>query len=317
MAITKNKQAENTIRLMAKAAFPDREVISINELTEGMCNVTYQVGLDNGAESILKISSKDAKGRISNEVNLMEAEVRAMDLVKQSKLMKVADIYFYDCSKTICDSDYFFMEKLEGNNLNLIRESLTSKEIAQINYETGQIARNLTEIKNEQFGFLGARERFDNLYDFVVKMLSNLIEDAAKEDISLGIEGSALLDKLARDKVCFDEVTQPTLVHWDMWEGNIFVKAGHVVGVIDWERALWGEVYMDDRFRRHTRGEDFLRGYGKSEFSLLEKKRIAWYDIILYLTMMIEVTYRKYEDDGQYHWAKGMLHETYHDELLT
>ena len=49
------------------------------------------------------------------------------------------------------------------------------------------------------------------------------------------------MDKLARDKVCFDKVTQPTLVHWDMWEGNIFVKAGHVVGVIDWERALWAK----------------------------------------------------------------------------
>lgn len=309
MAITKNKQTENTIRLMAKAAFSDREVTFIKELTEGMCNVTYHVGLDNGTESILKIASKDEQGRISNEVNLMEAEVRAMELVKKSKLVKVADIYFYDRSKTICDSDYFFMEKLEGDNLNLIKENLTSKEIAQINYETGRIARKLTDIKNGQFGFLGDRERFDNLYDFVHKMLSNLIEDAAKENISLGIDESALLEKLARDKSCFDEVTQPTLVHWDMWEGNFFVKDGHVTGVIDWERALWGEAYMDDRFRRHTRDGDFLKGYGQTGFSASEMKRISWYDIILYLTMMIEVTYRKYDDDGQYHWAKKMLHE--------
>ena len=316
MAITKNKQTENTIRLMAKAAFPDLEVTSIKELTEGMCNVTYQICLDNGTESILKITSKDEQGRISNEVNLMEAEVRAMELVKKSKLVRVADIYLYDCSKTICDSDYFFMEKLEGDNFILIRERLTPKEVAQINYETGQIARKLTAIKNGQFGFLGDRERFDSLYDFVHKMLRNLIEDASKEDISLGINENTLLDNLAHDKSCFDKVTQPTLVHWDMWEGNIFVKEGHVSGVIDWERALWGEAYMDDRFRRHTRGEDFLRGYGQTEFSQSERKRIAWYDIILYLTMMIEVTYRKYDDDGQYHWAKGMLHETYHDKLL-
>lgn len=309
MAITKNKQTENTIRLMAKAAFADLEVTSIKELTEGMCNVAYQVDLDNGTESILKITSKNGEGRMSNEVNLMAAEVRAMELVKKSKLVKVADIYFYDCSKTICDSDYFFMEKLEGDNLNLIKENLTSKEIAQISYETGRIARKLTAIKNGQFGFLGDRERFDNLYDFIHRMLSNLIEDASKEDISLGIDGSALLDKLACDKSCFDEVTQPTLVHWDMWEGNIFVKEGHVTGVIDWERALWGEAYMDDRFRKHTRGGDFLRGYGQTEFSVSEMKRISWYDIILYLTMMIEVTYRKYDDDGQYQWAKKMLLE--------
>lgn len=99
MAITKNKQTQNTIRLMAKAAFLDMEVTSIKELTEGMYNVTYQVGLNNGTESILKITSKDGQGRISNEVNLMETEVRAMKLVKKSKLVRVADIYLYDCSK--------------------------------------------------------------------------------------------------------------------------------------------------------------------------------------------------------------------------
>lgn len=310
MAITKNKQTDNTIKQMAKAAFPELEVTSIKELTEGMCNVTYQVGLDNGTESILKIASKDGQGRMSNEINLMEAEVSAMELVKKSKLVKVADIYFYDCSKTICNSDYFFMETLKGDNLNLIRENLTPKETAQINYETGRIARKLTAVQNRQFGFLGDQQRFDHLYDFVQKMLNNLIEDAARENIPLGVHEGALLDALARDKSCFYEVTQPTLVHWDMWEGNIFVKEGHVTGVIDWERALWGEAYMDDRFRRHTRNGDFLRGYGKTDFSAPEIKRITWYDIILYLTMMIEVTYRKYDDDGQYHWAKRMLHDS-------
>ena len=26
-----------------------------------------------------------------------------------------------------------------------------------------------------------------------------------------------------------------------MWEGNIFVKDGEISGIIDWERAMWGE----------------------------------------------------------------------------
>lgn len=310
MAITKNKQSEENIRSMAKAAFPDREVVSIKELTEGMCNVTYRICLDNGTESILKIAARDGQGRISNEVNLMEAEVRAMELVKKSGLVKVADIFYYDHSRTICDSDYFFMEKLEGDNFILIKEKLTREEIAQINYEIGQIARNLTDIKGGQFGFLGAEERFDGLYDFVYKMLANLIADARKENIPLGVEGDWLMERLAGDKACFEEVAQPTLVHWDMWEGNVFVKNGHVSGVIDWERAMWGEAYMDDRFRRHTRNEEFLRGYGRMEFSPSEMTRIKWYDIILYLTMMIEVTYRQYDDDGQYWWAKDMLEQT-------
>ena len=307
MAITKNKQTENTIRMMAKAAFPDKEVTFIRELTEGMCNVTYQIVLDDQTESILKITTKDGQGRLSNEINLMEAEVRAMELVKKSGLVKTADVYYYDCSNTICDSPYFFMEKLKGDNLILIKEGLSQKELVQIHYETGQIAKRLTNIRNGQFGFLGDEKRYDSLYDFVQRMLLNLIEDARKKDIALDVDGNKLLETLFHDKSCFNEVTQPTLVHWDMWEGNIFVKEGHVAGVIDWERAMWGEAFMDDRFRRHTRNGDFLRGYGQTEFSSSEMTRITWYDIILYLTMMIEVTYRQYDDDGQYQWAREML----------
>ena len=158
MAITKNKQTEETIRRMAKAAFPDREVVSIKELTEGMCNVTYCLAPNDGMETILKITSKDGQGRISNEVNLMAAEVKAMELVKESGLVQVADIYFYDNTRTICDSDCFFMEKLEGDNFILIKEKQSEEEIAQINYEIGQVAKNLTSIKGKQFGFWGMRK---------------------------------------------------------------------------------------------------------------------------------------------------------------
>lgn len=40
MAITKNRQSEETITCMAKRAFPNKQIAKIKELTEGMCNVT-------------------------------------------------------------------------------------------------------------------------------------------------------------------------------------------------------------------------------------------------------------------------------------
>ena len=29
-------------------------------------------------------------------------------------------------------------------------------------------------------------------------------------------------------------------------ERKCFVKEKHVLGIIDWERAMWGEAFMDD-----------------------------------------------------------------------
>ena len=68
---------------------------------------------------------------------------------------------------------------------------------------------------------------------------------------------------------------------------------------------------MDDRFRDHNRHDDFLKGYGIKELTEEELRRIYWYDLLLYLIMMTEVTYRGYEDDGQYRWVKPKFEKTW------
>ena len=307
MAITKNRQSKETITSMAERAFPDKRVVSIKELTDGMCNVTYDISFHDGSESILKIASKDKKGSITNEVNLMQAEVTAMKIVAQTCSFKVADVQYYDSSNTLCDGHYFFMEKIEGENFHCAKSRLTKDERARIHTEIGKISKELSNVQNTVFGFLGEDTRYDSLYEFVKRMLKNLVSDAGKRNIDILYDEQFYLNELEKDKYAFETVCRSSLVHWDMWEGNVFVKDGHVSGVIDWERALWGEPYMDDRFRMHNRCSHFLEGFGKTAFEENEIKRMRWYDIILYLTMCIEVFYREYEDQGQYFWARKKL----------
>ena len=292
---------------MAKVAFPDKQVTEIKELTEGMCNVTYSIAFSDGSESILKVAAKDRSGNTSNEVNLMRAEVTAMKLVAEKCSFKVADVQYYDTSNTICNGNYFFMEKLEGDNFHFVKEKMSEEEISAIRKELGRISRELSTIQNPDFGFLGKDTRYDSLFAFVKQMLTNLISDAERRNVDILYDGRTLLDQLEKDKGAFEEVKKSSLVHWDMWEGNVFVKDGRVSGIIDWERAMWGEPFMDDRFRMHNRDKYFLEGFGQTSFSKDEQKRLRWYDIILYLTMMIEVFYREFEDKGQYFWAREML----------
>ena len=305
--ITKNRQSDETITAMAKKAFPDKTVIRIKELTEGMCNVTYHVVFQDSSESILKIAAADRRGNTSNEVNLMKAEVEAMRLVSGKCSFKVADIQYYDCSRTACSGDYFFMEKLRGENLASLKDKLPESVRKELNREIGRISRELTAITNAKFGFLGDEKRYDTLFDFVRTMLTNLLSDAQRKNVDPECDPQRLVAELDSERKYFDEVKSAALVHWDMWEGNIFVSGNHVSGIIDWERAMWGEPFMDDRFRKHSRNDDFLKGFGLDSFSESELRRIRWYDVILYLTMMIEVFYREFEDQGQYHWAKKML----------
>jgi len=308
MAITKNKQSEAVIRRMVQNAFPKKQMASCTELTEGMCNTAYMICFADGSRSVLKIATKDNKGRMSNEVNLMEAEVTAMGLVCAADVVKVAQIQYYDKSNQICDGHYFFMEALEGESLSSVAERFSEEERAIINYKIGQVERQISSIQGKTYGLLGDTGRtYETLYDFVYMLISNVLSDAEKKGVTFSVSPEEILTLLKQYQAVFEEVKIPVLVHWDMWEGNIFVKDGNISGIIDWERAMWGEPFMDDRFRRHTQNKDFLRGFGQEEFTKNELSRILWYDILLYLTMMTEGAYREYEDDGLYQWTKPLF----------
>lgn len=309
MIITKNFQTEENIRRMAEKVFSDKKITATKELTEGMCNVAYNVSFDDGSECILKIASKDRSGNTSNEINLMDAEVSAMKLVGENTDIPVAKVYGYDTSLALCDGKYFFMEKIKGRNLCECKDSIEADKLPAIYQEIGCLSKKLTTVKNAQFGFLGDERRFDSLYEFVRLMLTNLIADAKKKNIDICYPEEKFLSDLEASKEAFAEVEEASLVHWDMWEGNIFVDNNRVSGIIDWERAMWGDPLQDDRFRKHSLNNDFLKGFGIEKFSKNQKTRLFWYDTILYLTMMIEVFYRGFEDDGQYKWARQMLLE--------
>lgn len=260
---------------MVSNAYPDKDIISCTELTEGLCNVAYLITFQDGDKKILKIAAADHYGYMSNEINMMTAEVTAMNLLQNKLSTNVAKVDFHDNSKTVCSGEYFFMEYLEGGNF---------------------------------FGLLGDTEhRFHSLYELIHYMLSNVIHDADRKAVEYFIRGNELLTLLERDKNIFDQITTPHLVHYDLWEGNIFVKDMQVSGLIDWERALWGDPLMEDRFRRHTRNTAFLQGFGLETLTDAQERRGHWYDILLYLTMMTEGSYREYEDDSQYKWVAPLF----------
>lgn len=312
MGITKCLQTKENIIRMTEAAFPERGVPQIEELTEGMCNVAYKLTFEDGFQTILKIASPVKEGFLTNECNLMDAEVKAMKLVAEYTDIKVAKVYAYDTSRTLCRGDYFFMECMEGVNWYTVHEKLGEDVKSNLRREVGKVQRKLSQVQGERFGMLGdTNHQFETLYEFVAYMIGNVLQDAERRNVEIGASKEEILTTLAKDKEYFEEVKVPSLVHWDMWEGNIFIKDDVIAGIIDWERAMWGEALMDEPFRYHKKNPDLLEGFGVEELSQAELRRSFWYDVLLYLTMMTEVFYREYEDDGQYKWTKMLFTEVW------
>lgn len=311
---TKNKQTQEILNQMTIKAFPELTINNIYELKEGFFNVAYLIILSDSREVILKIAPTQNSLIMTHEKNIMYSEVESMRLVAKSLNVPVAKILYYDNSHTICDADYFFMEKLEGDSFHSVMNDLSEAEIKNINFELGKYNKELNSITNHMFGYYGQIEKQgSNWYEVFKSMIADTIYDASKLKIDQKVDSNHIIKLLEKDREIFEEVTTPKFVHWDLWAGNVFVKDGKITGLIDFERCMWADELLEVGFRTYGYDENFFRGYGITELTKNQKRRAKWYDIYLFLICSLECDYRHYDTRDTYNWATGMLSQWIRD----
>lgn len=307
---TKNKQTnEDIIKMVQKAFGEDLNLqdIMILELTEGFFNVAYEIKLPD-QEVILKIAPETDANIMSYEKNIMQAEVEGLRLVKEKTVVPVPEVYFYDDSRSICNASYFFMEKIEGESLSQLgNKGMQDEEWEKIKFDTGRYNREINSIIGKQFGYLGQPEKQGNSWrETFLSMISDVLTDGEKIGIDIGVNYNDIRNLIHNVDYVLDEVKLPVFVHWDLWEGNIFVKDGKITGIIDFERCLWGDPLIEHGFCRDSYKKEFVKGYG-TDLRSIAPVRALLYDIYLYLIMTVETNYRNYPDDWQYNFASGEL----------
>ena len=128
---TKNKKSREEIESMVARAFNGLGLAAgeeaVLELKEGWFNVAYNIRLADGKEVILKIAPPQGAEVMLYEMDIMATEVASMRLVQQNPAIPVPEIYFSDDAHDLCDSDYFFMEKIYGDNLEHVKASLPAE----------------------------------------------------------------------------------------------------------------------------------------------------------------------------------------------
>lgn len=311
-SLTKNKQPKETIAKMVQKYFSPLAMTDYTELTEGFFNMAYEIRLSNGEKVILKIAPSKEMRIMTYEKNIMFSEVKAMKLAASLDGIPVPKVIGFDDSCTICSSPYFFMEKLSGKSLHTVRNLLTPEEINCIYEETGTINRKINEIRRPVFGYPGQPDfQGKEWYPVFRRMLEAGVDDARKGNVDVKIPIDRMWFCLDRDRAVFNEVTEPRLVHWDCWDGNIFVREGRVTGIIDWERSLFGDPLMEVGFRTYSDNSCFQKGYGLAALTENQKLRALWYDIYLMLLVSLEYEYRKYDTMDIYYYAVKLLQEQF------
>lgn len=288
----------------------DCGIVSSRELTDGMANAAYSLELADGQAVVLKIAPTSGAKLMRYERNLMKAEVGAMMRVAEAGGVPVPRIYAYDESEEILPSSYFIMEQLQGYPYNKVREEMTEEQRDKIEHRLGVLSQRINEIRGERFGLYACPAPKDGTWAGTFgALISGVLDDGRDVGAELPASYDEVWQEIERALPALDEVTEPRLVHWDLWPGNVFVRGEEIVGLIDFERAMWGDPLIEYYFGKFGASAAFERGYGRAPSTPGERLRRSLYDFYLDLILKIECSFRGFTDQGHVEWTANNLAE--------
>jgi len=308
-SITKTKVTKDEITKMVHRAFGKSPVIQdIEELKDGYFNSAYRIRFEDGFSSVLKVAPRGDIEVMSYEGGLMKTEVEFLKLCSQREEIPVPALHFQDFTREVYPCDYFFMEEILGRPWSHLKESLSPEENQGIQEELGRVTRGINSLTSDQFGY------FDDLHstwrEAFESMLENLLRDGEYYGVSLPLESSVIRDRVGENLGYLEDINQASLVHWDLWEGNVLIREDQkcLSGIIDCERAFWGDPLAEFNFSFAGYSPAFGAGYGKDMLTTeSQQRRRLLYNVYWLMIMVIESVPRQYEDQGITQWAYGEL----------
>ncbi|MYQ76860.1 MULTISPECIES: phosphotransferase family protein [unclassified Streptomyces] len=314
-SITKNRQSSDALRAMVERAYGAGRVPAgdgwASELGHGWFNVAYRIRLRDGAEVVLKIAPPPGVEVMTYERGAMSIELATLDLLREHTSVPVPVVDFADRTRELCDADYFFMPFVDADNLGIVGGTLTAAQRDAYMEQLGAFNREINSVRGKAFGPL-AGPGDESWRRVFTGMVEDVLADGERRGVDIGWDYDTVREVLADHAGSLDEVTEPRLVEWDLWDSNVMVRDGRIVCVIDHERAFYGDPLIEACFTG-TQISDFgdpapfMRGYGHGELTGTERVRRRLYCLHLMLIMVIETVYRGHTDTKQYDWARPRL----------
>jgi aminoglycoside phosphotransferase (APT) family kinase protein len=276
------------------------KAVSATELTDGWFNTIYQVTLESSRSVVLKMAPPPSYQVMRYEKHLLESEVEVLRLLQGVDRVPVPEVLAYDSSGSVHDHDYFLMDFVHGSCYGTIRGEMPAERKLLIDTELGAISSRINSVPGTLFGrYRPDHCTADSWPAALLAMVDDLLLDAADRNAELPLPAATIREAYIGAESDLGQVTTPRLVVWDLHPGNVFVSDDSVTGIIDCDRALWGDPLMEFFFRK-TAGSSqaFFDGYdGQIELTGRPgSARCLWlYDLYLVLVMVIECSFRGYE----------------------
>ncbi|WP_329263079.1 aminoglycoside phosphotransferase family protein [Streptomyces sp. NBC_01478] len=289
---------ERARQVLGSAGIPPGSLAHLRPMGGGTYNTVEELTLTDGSRYVLK-TAPTAPG-LAHERQLLVSEADFYGAAAKADVAAPRVV--------VLDGDTLLMTLCPGEPWD---DSLTDTEVTSLRTELGRQLARLHEITGPGFGYpsgaLGPlapdwRTAFTTLYDAV-------LDDTRRYGAWLPLPADDIARTARTAYTALDEVTVPSAVHFDLWQGNILVDrtsgTPRIGGLIDGERMFWGDPLADfvslALLGDIRTDESFLAGYrgagGRVEFDRSARLRYALYRSYLYLIMLAEAVPREFGEE--------------------
>ncbi|WP_181429931.1 phosphotransferase family protein [Paenibacillus illinoisensis] len=305
----KTRLTSEQLNAIAKQHF-NTGIQEYREMIDGWANHAYYISLGNGKEVVLKIAPSKVGKPLRCEQDLLMAEVQALRLVGELRDVPVPRVLACDTTCSLAPAEYFMMEYMPGTPYNKVKDQYSAAEQAEIEEQLGAFNRRINEIKGEKFGYFSEKKpKYNTWKEAFLSLMDDLLTDGREAGVKLPIDYDELAQLIREKSDVLSDVNEPVLIHWDLWDGNVFVEQGRITAIIDFERCLWADPLMEHYFSHFNYTKGFVKGYGRAITTDSERKRRSLYDLYFDLILWIECEYRQYDNKEHIQWAINNLEE--------
>jgi len=250
----------------------DSDEAHLMPIRTGKHNSSFWVDTPHG-RFVLRLAPPDDTGLLFYERRMMRQEPSLYALIRARTSIPVAEVVAHDFSRTDIDRDYVLLRALPGVPLSDAGHP-SPAQIDNVLRQVGTYLRQLHALTADDclglhaYGYLGEHRPMEpqpNWFAAFRMIWHMLLDDVVACGAYSVAEAQVLRDLLDRHREHFMHPVRPRLLHMDVWAQNILVDtAGNLSGLVDFDRALWGDVEIEFAVLDYCGISEpaFWRGYG-------------------------------------------------------
>lgn len=223
---------------------------SIREIGGGQFNTTYLVHMQGHEPVVLRVAPPANQCHLWHETNLMHRELDMYSHLSSLDSL-LPRLLAVDFSHRLLDRDYLFQSFMRGAAWSKLPADLSLQEHDALWREFARLVKTISAIRGNTFGRVGAGLHFATWSNTVLDWLERTLRDAIRNDIDV-IALRQLIAIVQRNTPLLDCITQPRLLHGDLWWFNLLIErtaeGPRIVALLDPDRGSWGDPLADWTF---------------------------------------------------------------------